>query len=163
VFFPGGSGAGKNNVLISIAAGLAHNYVAMFDGDGAGDEAIKKYNVMFSTSEGDHHWRQYKKPDGTMCKLESLLSGTDKERLKSISESNDVKKAIGALYYLDKRKRKEFWGGIDKDTEANVRHNVKVMTDVFDSVTDDQGGEPEEVAIEATELPEQEIEPVVLA
>jgi hypothetical protein len=124
VYFPGGSGAGKNNILISFAIGLASSYIALFDGDKAGEDAIVRYEEIFSEDE-KVHWLKYEKPNGVPCKLEELISKADGARIKTITGASSVKKSISSLYYMDKSKKKEFWGKLDSESIGNITHNAE--------------------------------------
>lgn len=119
-FLPG-SGAGNNRYLLSIAIGASRKYLAIFDGDGAGDTARANYEVIFGQAESQN-WLAYQKSQGTPCELEQLLSAADTARIKTISGQTDIKQAITMLFF--NKKTAEFWKGIDAETKANVQHNI---------------------------------------
>jgi AAA15 family ATPase/GTPase len=125
VFLPG-SGAGNNRYLISIAIGSAKQYVALFDGDGAGDRAITHYKGCFGEEES-RNWISYLNSDNTPVVLEELLSDADKARLKKISGQDDIKQAI-TISFFGKKCNEEFWKGIDSTTKANVQKNVGIIS-----------------------------------
>lgn len=123
VFLPG-SGAGNNRYLISIAIGSSKKYVALFDGDDAGDRAITQYKGHFGEEES-RNWKQYLSASGTPLKLEELLSEADKIRLQQISGQEDPKQAITNIFF--ENKFTEFWEGIDQETKDNVQMNVSII------------------------------------
>ena len=123
-FLPG-FGAGSNEYLISLAIGTAKRYLAFFDGDRSGKDAIEKYKRYFGEPE-EINWKVYLNQKQEEIQLESILSKNDQERLLSLTEAKDLKKAITALFF-SADKIEQFWNGIDSDTIANVNENIKMI------------------------------------
>ncbi|OGD56170.1 hypothetical protein A2V71_04420 [Candidatus Berkelbacteria bacterium RBG_13_40_8] len=123
VFLPG-SGAGNNRYLISIAIGSSKKYIALFDGDEAGNNAIDQYKKHFGEPESQN-WKSYLNSDEKTVRLEDLLSDADKLRLQQISGQEDIKQAITGLFFA--KKHKEFWEGIDSATKANVQKSISMI------------------------------------
>jgi hypothetical protein len=119
-----GLGAGQNEYLISIAIGTSKKYIAWFDGDVAGQQAIQKYTRFFGDMEKEH-WKKYIKADGSETKLEQILSQTDQQRLNSLTNSKDLKRAITSLYFS--KDKNAYWNGIDSETKSNINANIKVL------------------------------------
>jgi hypothetical protein len=120
-FLPG-FGAGNNKYLISMAIGVSKKYIALFDGDAAGNDAKKLYQKTFNINESDN-WLTYTSSTGSPKVLESLLSKDDTKRIKSITDQSDIKQAITFLFF-DDTKVNEFWNGINDETRNNIQSNV---------------------------------------
>ncbi len=128
VFLPG-FGADNNQYLISLAIGTAKNYVALFDGDDEGNKAISQYTKFFG-SEQANYWLKYKTSTGNEVVLETLFSPTDQQRLLTLTEVKDLKKAITLLFFA-KDKQKEFWEGIDQETKNNISATLIAIKDTL--------------------------------
>lgn len=120
IFLPG-FGAGQNEYLISIAIGTSKKYIALFDGDNAGQQAIEKYQRYF----GDHeknNWKKLLNSNGDEVILENLLSDEDKERIKQITQTQDLKRAITTLFFSNSKN--QFWSSIDNETKLNLNASL---------------------------------------
>lgn len=122
VAFLPGFGAGNNKYLISMAIGASKKYIALFDGDTAGNDAKKLYQKIFNINESNN-WLTYIDNSSSPKVLESLLSKADTKRIKSITDKNDIKQAITFLFF-DCANVDEFWNGIDDETRKNIQSNV---------------------------------------
>lgn len=125
-----GFGAGQNEYLISIAIGTSKKYIALFDGDDAGEEAINKYIRLFGVNESIN-WKKYINSEKKIVKLEKILSENDKNRLDQLLNLNfhDTKKAITSLFFSDKQK--EFWTNIDKQSKDNINENLRILKEAL--------------------------------
>jgi len=123
VYLPG-YGAGNNKYLLSLAIGASQSYVALFDGDEAGDKAMTQYKGYFGNDEAAH-WLQYRKSDSSPAVLEDLLSNADTERLHTITGQTDTKRAITVSFFQGKAK--EFWSGVDDETLGNITINIAAL------------------------------------
>lgn len=119
-----GFGAGQNEYLISIAIGTSKKYMAWFDGDVAGEQAIQKYTRFFGEEE-KKHWKKYLNNSGTEIKLEQILSQADQKRLADLFNARDLKKAITSLYFSDAKDI--YWKDIDDETKNNIKANIKIL------------------------------------
>lgn len=119
-------GAGNNRYLLSIAIGASKKYVALFDGDQAGDDAIALYKRLFGEAESSN-WQSYENSKGKPVKLEQLLSASDVTRLKKITGQSDVKQAITFMFF-DKTMQNTFWKSITKETQQNVQSNIAKLS-----------------------------------
>lgn len=119
-----GFGAGQNEYLISIAIGTSKKYVAFFDGDVAGEQAIQKYIRFFHEQEKEH-WKKYIDKDSNEIELEQILSGQDRQRLIDATGMKDLKKAITSMYFCSDSDREKYWGHIDDETKNNLKANIK--------------------------------------
>lgn len=119
-----GFGAGQNEYLISIAIGTSKKYIAWFDGDVAGEQAIQKYARFFGEEE-KKHWKKYINSNSTEIKLEQILSQADQTRLAELFNAKDLKKAITSLYFSENKDA--YLGGIDDETKNNIKINVKTL------------------------------------
>jgi len=124
VILPGTS-AHNNSFLIGLAIGTSEKYIALFDGDDAGDTAIALYTKHYNEEEATNHWSQYKNRSGLKITLEQILSSADKVRLLSLTQVADAKKAMTILFYSDKKD--EFWSVIDSETKANISVNLDMI------------------------------------
>ncbi len=113
-----GFGAGQNEYLLSIAIGTSKKYIAIFDGDGAGEQGILKYRKFFGDVESAN-WKKYIDRNGNVVRLESLLSPTDKTRLETLTGTQEVKKAITSLFFSNKIDN--YWREIDQETKSNIK------------------------------------------
>lgn len=121
-----GFGAGNNEYLISIAIGTSKNYMAWFDGDVAGEQAMQKYTRFFGDEERKH-WKKYLNSSGGEIKLEQILSQADQKRLASLLGAKDLKKAITSLYFSADADKDAYWRGIDEETKSNLKTNIKII------------------------------------
>lgn len=121
VYLPG-FGAEQNEYLISIAIGTSKQYIALFDGDTAGEKAIEKYKGFFGEEESKF-WIKYVNKAGKEIELEDIFSKTDQDRLTKITGATDLKKAITLLFFSTKKN--EFWKSIDSDTIGNIKVNLE--------------------------------------
>ncbi len=119
-----GFGAGQNEYLISIAIGASKKYLAFFDGDEAGEQAVVKYKKFFGDEESKN-WKKYLDKKSQEIKLEKIFSAIDKDRLCKLMETQDVKRALTSLFFSERYE--EFWNGIDQETRDNLNKNIQVI------------------------------------
>lgn len=116
------SGASQSSTLLSIAIPFSDNFVLLLDNDKAGKNAQKKYLKEFGEFLNDkiHVY----KADETRFLLEDYICKEDKTRLKELTNSPDVKRSLGFLFYDYSHKQDEFIANLSKTT-------LKNLTDVF--------------------------------
>ncbi len=124
-----GFGAGQNEYLLSIAIGTSKRYIALFDGDVAGEQGITKYKKFFGDNES-FHWKKYIDRNNNEIRLENLLSQSDQTRLASTTGIQDIKKAITSLFFSDNVG--SYWSGIDLETKSNIKKCLKVIKTILD-------------------------------
>ena len=127
-----GFGAGQNEYLISIAIGTSKKYMAWFDGDVAGEQAIQKYTRFFGV-EASKYWKKYINKSGSEIKLEQILSITDQNRLNTLFNSKDLKRAITSLFFSTDREN--YWSKIDDETKENIKVNIKIIDSMLQTRT----------------------------
>lgn len=121
-----GFGAGQNEYLLSIAIGTSKKHIALFDGDVAGEQALQKYQRFFGLDESKN-WYKYKITNGNEVKLENILSSQDQQRLSSITNMVDLKKAITTLFFFSETQKNTFWEGVNDETKNNLKLNIKLF------------------------------------
>jgi predicted ATP-dependent endonuclease of OLD family len=112
------SGASQSSTLISLAISFSDNFVVFLDNDNAGKKALKKYSKEFGESISKSLF-VYQKPKEKFV-LENYLSKSDRKRLLEITNSKDLKRALGFLYYDYKEKQTEFVENLNKETLDNL-------------------------------------------
>lgn len=108
------SGAGQSSTLISLAIPFTDDFVIFLDNDKAGRLAKKKYSEEFGLSVESKIFIY--KSDNEKFVLEDFLSLSDKKRVLQLTKSNDLKRALGFLFYDYKDKQKEFVDGLSEET-----------------------------------------------
>jgi hypothetical protein len=126
-----GFGAGQNEYLISIAIGTSKKYLAFFDGDVTGEQAIQKYTRFFNTEEAKN-WKKYMTTANQEVELEKLLSANDQARLTALVGMKDLKKGITALFFSPQAGR--YWRKIDPETLGNLKKNIVTLKSQLDLV-----------------------------
>jgi predicted ATP-dependent endonuclease of OLD family len=119
------SGASQSSTLLSIAIPFSDNFVLLLDNDKAGKNAQKKYLKEFGEflNEKIHIY----KSDEPRFLLEDYLCKEDTARLNKLTNSTDVKRSLGFLFYDYKDKQDEFVKNLSKTT-------LKNLTDTFDRI-----------------------------
>lgn len=124
-----GFGAKQNQYLLSMAIGCSKKYLAIFDGDKEGNEAIEKYMQLFSIEE-TNNWKQYLNKDNKPIKLEKYFSKADAKRLTDITKTKDIKSGVTHLFYSEEREN--FWTNIDDETKSNLASLLKIIQSHLD-------------------------------
>lgn len=115
-----GAGAGHLKELISWSIAWTDKYMVLLDSDEAGKTAFRSYEKFFGAGEISR-FLMYSTPSGPEnIKLEDFVSGVDKERILSITETKHMKTAITQLYFLNDDKQKEFFSGLNNTTLENL-------------------------------------------
>ena len=93
------------------------------DNDIAGQQAALKYKNEFGEKIATHiYLYQEKEPD---FELEDFLDNSDKEKLKKVTHSTDVKRAFGFLFYDYKSDQKDFIKNLSKKSLSNLKNTLK--------------------------------------
>lgn len=112
------SGASQSSTLLSIAIPFSDNFVLLLDNDQAGKSAQKKYLREFGDFLKDKiHLYNSTKPKFV---LEDYLCEEDTIRLQELTNSNDVKRCLGFLFYDYKDKQEDFVNKLSRSTLKNL-------------------------------------------
>lgn len=112
------SGASQSSTLLSIAIPFSENFLLLLDNDTAGKTAQKKYIKEF----GENLINQihiYKSKEAKFL-LEDYFCETDSKRLLEITKSDNIKRALGFLYYDYELEQKDFIKNLSKKTIQNL-------------------------------------------
>lgn len=112
------SGASQSSTLISLAIPFTDDFVVFLDNDKAGKDAVKKYKLEFGELIGAKLFNY--KSSKAEFKLEDYLSDKDQSRLMELTNSEDIKRALGFIFYDYKKKQKEFISDLDDETVSNL-------------------------------------------
>lgn len=126
-FIPG-AGASQSSTLISLALPFSDDFVVMLDNDKAGRKAFKKYTKEF----GEHLERKlylYNSSDQDFL-LEDFLSTSDQDNLLAITNTTDLKRAMGFLFYDYKKDQKVFVKALSSETKDNLKDCLKRMNEM---------------------------------
>lgn len=119
------SGAGQSSTLISLAIPFTDDFVVFLDNDKAGLNAKKKYQKEFGDSILDKLFiYQSQKEKFT---LENYLSKSLQSYICKITNTNDLKRAFGFLFYDYKEKQKDFIEKLDRETKENLKDCINRM------------------------------------
>lgn len=114
IHFIPSAGASQSTALISLAISFADSYIILLDNDKAGKDARKKYIKEFGENLGSQiHFYSSGSKDFV---LEDFISQTDKEKLLSITNSKEVKRALGFLFYDYNSEQKRYFKELSKET-----------------------------------------------
>lgn len=117
------SGASQSSTLISLAVSFSDSYVIFLDNDKAGISAKKKYIKEFGEQiEKNIHF--YNQTEDNF-QLEDFLSKSDGTNLLKITNSSDLKRAFGFLFYDYKKEQKEFITKLSKETKDNLKTTIE--------------------------------------
>ena len=126
-FIPG-AGAAQSSTLISLALPFSDDFVVMLDNDKAGIKAYKRYLKEF----GDHIERKlylYNESSPNFL-LEDFLSSSDQNNLLKITNTTDLKRAMGFLFYDYKKEQKVFINALSTDTKNNLKDCLTRMNEM---------------------------------
>lgn len=112
-----GSGASQSSTLISLAIPFSADFVILLDHDKPGRQAAKTYIKEFGAAI-EKKILFYN--DSKDFVLEDFLSEDDKKRLLDLTNSTQIKRAFGFLYYDYKGSQKEFIKNLSKETLQNL-------------------------------------------
>lgn len=117
-----GSGSGSSSNLISLALSFSENFILLFDND-TGKQSFKKYKSEFGEDLINNHFHLYNEFKTTA--LEDLLEQVDKELLKKLTQTENLKRAFAVLYYdLDKESKNSFISNLSEKTIENIRPTI---------------------------------------
>lgn len=116
-----GSGAGNQSNLISIGLSFSESFVVLFDND-RGTNAIKKYIDEFG--EDIIRFFHIYGTTPNFC-LEDFLSKEEKNILREITETKDLKKAMAILYYdCNSEQQKSIFGNLSSETHERLNSTI---------------------------------------
>jgi predicted ATP-dependent endonuclease of OLD family len=119
------SGASHSTTLISFAHSFADDFIIFLDNDKAGKIAEKKYLKEFGESLNQKiHFYGDGKDNFT---LEDFMCNTDSKRLLSLTNSTDLKRALGFIFYDYKESQSEFINNLSDETKSNL---TKLLTKI---------------------------------
>ena len=112
------SGASHSTTLISFAHSFAEDFIIFLDNDKAGKIAEKKYLKEFGESlkQKIHFYGDGK--DNFV--LEDFMCDVDSKRLLSLTNSTDLKRALGFIFYDYKESQPEFINNLSDKTKSNL-------------------------------------------
>lgn len=117
-----GVGSGNSSTLLSLAIPFSDDYLLLFDNDKGGKDALKKYKKEFGNSilSKCHFYQQSKEK----FQLEDHFSKNDGSRLLNLTKSDNIKKALGILFYDLKEAQCDFIKSLDDETTSNVEDTI---------------------------------------
>lgn len=111
---------------------FSDNFVLLLDNDQAGKSAQKKYLREFGDFLKDKiHLYNSTKPKFV---LEDYLCEEDTIRLQELTNSNDVKRCLGFLFYDYKDKQEDFVNKLSRSTLKNLEdvfQRIKLLWAIF--------------------------------
>lgn len=130
VKFLAGAGASQSSVLISLGISFSNEFLVFLDNDKAGTTACKKYIKEFGQNlKNNLHIYQNEKSSFV---LEDFLSTEDEKILLEITNTNDVKRALGFLFYDYKDAQKQFVKNLSKETILNLTDTLNIIKEKFE-------------------------------
>lgn len=123
-FIPG-AGAKQLSGLISFAIAFSDRFVVLLDNDEEGKAAKEKYITEFggSIEQMIHLYH----PDKDKFELESHLSKADRENLMKITNCDDIKRAIGFLYYDYPKSQSSFMDTLSDKAKGRIQSSVDLL------------------------------------
>lgn len=122
-FIPG-SGSGNLANLISIGISFSENFLVLFDND-EGKSAIKKYKQIFGDGIISKFFIY---SDKEKFRLESFLCKEDKQKLRAITDTQDLKKALSILFYdISHEDQKNFIESLESQTWENLTETIEKL------------------------------------
>lgn len=104
-------GASQSTILISLALSFSNAFLLFFDNDKAGKNALKKYKKEFGVNIENYVYIY--RQDKSKFVLEDFFKQTDTTKLLSLTNTTDVKRALGFLFYEKIDKQEEFIVNLD--------------------------------------------------
>lgn len=97
-------GASQSTSLISLALSYSKNFLIFLDNDKAGRKSLKQYQKQFGDSIQKNSFIYSQGSDNFV--LENYFNSEDEKRLLEITNTDDMKKALGLLFYdfIDEQK-----------------------------------------------------------
>lgn len=120
------AGASQSTTLISLAYSFAEDFIIFLDNDKAGKSAKKKYLKEFG--EGLERKIHIYGETKDKFELENFLCKKDAERLLKITNSSDLKRALGFLFYDYKEEQREFISNLSSETKNNLKELIEKIT-----------------------------------
>lgn len=121
-----GAGAGNASNLISVGLSFSENFVVLFDND-EGLKAFKKYTTEFG-EDIKRYFHVYSTNE--KFRLEDFLAKEDQEKLKKITSTKDLKKALALLYYDFESEQEKFFKNLHKETILKLSETVKRINEI---------------------------------
>lgn len=122
------SGASHSTTLISFAHSFAEDFIIFLDNDKAGKIAENKYLKEFGESlKQKIHFYGDGKDDFV---LENFMCEVDSKRLLSLTNSTDLKRALGFIFYDYKESQGEFVNNLSDITKRNLTKLLAKVNDM---------------------------------
>ena len=112
------SGASQCSTLISLAIPYSDDFIIFLDNDKAGKDAYKKYAKEFG-EKIETKLYLYKEEEKKFT-LEDFLSKKDQKRLLKLTNTSDLKRAFGFLFYDYSKEQKQFISSLENETVDNL-------------------------------------------
>ncbi|PCE66648.1 ATP-dependent nuclease [Sediminicola luteus] len=119
------SGASQSTTLISFAYSFADNFIVFLDNDKAGKDAKRKYLKEFGSEFEKKIYTYGNQSD--KFELENFLCEKDAENLLQITKSDDLKRALGFLFYDYSKKQNEFCKNLSTKTKEGLSDLFKIL------------------------------------
>lgn len=123
-FIPG-AGAQHLRDLISMAIAWSEDYLVFLDNDKEGRKARDRYEAFFGAQEVQKLVLYTTPAETQELRLENFLSGPDTERLWKITESQNAKRGITKLFFLDPTAKKRFFKELNEVTKQNLKSMIE--------------------------------------
>ncbi len=123
-FLPG-YGAKQLSSMISLAISFSTDFLVFLDNDKEGQSAKKLYIKEFG-EQIENNIFIYGKNE-TKFELENYLHEKDKKILFTLTNTDNIKRALGFLYYDYKDKQKDFIDNLDMNKLKEVFEKIKIF------------------------------------
>ena len=115
------SGANQSSTLISISIPFSNDFVLLLDNDKAGKVARNKYLKEFGEQLNKKIYVYNENKDNSDFLLENFLSKKDYNEILNITNSTDIKRAFGFLFYDYKEKQRDYIANLSEETLQNLK------------------------------------------
>ena len=106
-------GASQSTSLISLALSYSKDFLIFLDNDKAGRKSLKQYQKQFGDSIERNSFIYSQGSDNFV--LEDYFNSEDEKRLLKITNTDDIKKALGLLFYDFIEEQKDFITNLKMD------------------------------------------------
>ena len=106
-------GASQSTSLISLALSYSKDFLIFLDNDKAGKDSLKQYQRQFGDSIENKTFIYSQESDNFV--LENYFNLKDENELQKITNTDDIKKALGLLFYDFIKEQKDFITNLKMD------------------------------------------------
>ncbi len=121
-----GSGSGNCTNLISIGLSFSENFSVLFDND-RGLNSIKKYKEEFGDQIEKYF---YVYSNEKKFRLENFLDNEDRAKIKRLTNTVEVKKAISSLYHDYKEFQNNFFNSLNSESKKRINTLVQHLNSI---------------------------------